>query len=123
MTGSWWFYSFIWNFSITIRAFIRRFYPKRLTWLIHTLTHRRQSQPCKVTASSSGAVRVKCLAQGHNDTQLGGAGDRTSHPIGFKRTALPPELSPTPCSNRCCVLSNHLTQIMGVCSGEAQSSF
>ena len=43
--------------------------------LIHTLTHQRQSQPCKATASSSGAVRVKCLAQGHINTQLGGAGD------------------------------------------------
>ena len=30
--------------------------------LLHTLTHRRQSQPCKATASSSRAVRVKCLA-------------------------------------------------------------
>ena len=41
--------------------------------LIHTLTNRRQSQPCKAT----GAVRVKCLAQGHIDTQLAGAGDWT----------------------------------------------
>ena len=40
---------------------------------LHRLTHRRQSQPCKATASSSGAVRVKCLAQGHINTQLGGA--------------------------------------------------
>ena len=47
--------------------------------LIQTLTHRWQSQPCKATASSSGAVRVKCLAQGHINTQLGGAGDRTSN--------------------------------------------
>jgi hypothetical protein len=47
--------------------------------LIHTLTHRRQSRPRKATASSSGAVRVKCLAQGHVNTQLGGAGDRTSN--------------------------------------------
>ena len=47
--------------------------------LIHTLTHWRQSQPCKATASSSGAVMVKCLAQGHINTQLGGAGDRTSN--------------------------------------------
>ena len=47
--------------------------------LIHTLTHRRQSQPCKATASSSGAVRVKCLAQGDVNTQLGGAGDHTSN--------------------------------------------
>uniref|UniRef100_A0A8C5CHJ4 non-specific serine/threonine protein kinase n=1 Tax=Gadus morhua TaxID=8049 RepID=A0A8C5CHJ4_GADMO len=38
--------------------------------LIHTLTHRRQSPPCKATASSSGAVRVKCLAQGHINTSL-----------------------------------------------------
>ena len=47
--------------------------------LMHTLTHRRQSQPCKATASSSGAVRVKCLAQGHINIQLGGAGDQTSN--------------------------------------------
>ena len=46
--------------------------------LIHTLTHLRQSEPCKATASSSGAVRVKCLAEGHINTQLGGARDRTS---------------------------------------------
>ena len=32
---------------------------------LHTLTHRRQRQPCKATASSSGAVWVRCLAQGH----------------------------------------------------------
>ena len=47
--------------------------------LTHTLTHRRQGRPCKAIASSSGAVRVKCLAQGHIDTQLGGAGDGTSN--------------------------------------------
>ena len=47
-----------------------------LHWLIHTLTHRQQSQPCKATASSS--VRVNCLAQGRINTQLGGDGDRTS---------------------------------------------
>jgi hypothetical protein len=47
--------------------------------LIHTLTHQRQSQQCKATASSSGAGRIKCLAQAHINTQLGGAGDRTSN--------------------------------------------
>ena len=47
--------------------------------LIHKLTHRRQSQPCKVTGSSSGAVRIRCHAQGHINTELGGAGDRTSN--------------------------------------------
>uniref|UniRef100_A0A8C5AHX8 Uncharacterized protein n=1 Tax=Gadus morhua TaxID=8049 RepID=A0A8C5AHX8_GADMO len=43
------------------------FIQSNLHRLIHTLTHRRQSKPCKVTASSSGAVRVKCLAQGHSE--------------------------------------------------------
>ena len=32
---------------------------------IHTFTHRRRSRPCKATASSPGAVRVRRLAQGH----------------------------------------------------------
>ena len=36
-----------------------------------------QSQPCRVTVSLSGAVRVWC--QGHFDTQLGGARDQTSN--------------------------------------------
>ena len=34
----------------------------------NTFTHRRRSLPCKATDSSSGAVRVRCLAQGHLDT-------------------------------------------------------
>ena len=53
------------------------------------LRHSVRSQPCKEhgARSSSGAVRVRCLAQGHIDAQLGGSvGDRTSQP------ALPPEL-------------------------------
>ena len=45
----------------------------------HSFTHRRQCQPHKATASSSGAVRVRRLALGHLDTRLGGAGDRTSN--------------------------------------------
>ena len=42
-------------------------------------TNRRRCQPCKATISSLGAVGVRCLAQGHVDTWLGGAGDRTSN--------------------------------------------
>jgi len=42
---------------------------------IHTFTHRRRCQPCKATASWSGAVKVRwCLAQGHLHTW-----DRTSN--------------------------------------------
>ena len=55
---------------------------------MHTFTHRRRCQPCKATASSSGAVRVRCLAQGHLDNQLGGAGDRTSNLPVTSQTAL-----------------------------------
>ena len=44
-----------------------------------TFTHRRWCQQCRAAASSSGAVTVMCLAQGHLDTQLGGAGDRTNN--------------------------------------------
>ena len=36
---------------------------------MHTFTHRRRSQSCKATASTSGAVRVMCLAQGQLDTR------------------------------------------------------
>ena len=32
-------------------------------------------KPCRATASSWGAVRVRCIAQGQHDTPLGGAGD------------------------------------------------
>ena len=62
-------------------VFIYRFsnhWPPKVLYNIAShspLTHRRRSQPCKATASSSGAVRVRCLAQGHLNTQLGGAGD------------------------------------------------
>jgi hypothetical protein len=63
----------IWGLVITNRAFSRRFYPKRLT----SVNTHIESQPCKATASLSGAV--KCLAQGHIDTQLGGAGGWTSN--------------------------------------------
>ena len=53
----------------TFRGFDRRFYPQRLTTIpsqIHTLT---LSQPRRATASSSGAVRMRRLAQGHLNTR------------------------------------------------------
>ena len=65
--------------TITIRSFSRRFYPKRLTSVNKHNAHRRLSQPSKGTASSSGAVWVKCLTQGHINTQVGGAGDQNSN--------------------------------------------
>ena len=70
---------------------------KRLTILlhihtfIHTFTHRRRCQPCRATASSSGAVRVRCHAQGYIDTQLGRAGEQTSNLPVTSQPALPPE--------------------------------
>ena len=48
---------------------------------MHPFTHRRRSQPRRATASSSGAIRERRLAQGHHETQLGGAGDLTSNPL------------------------------------------
>ena len=63
---------------------------------MHTFTHQwRRRHPCKATASWSGAVRVRCLAQGHLDYQLGGAGDRTtSNLVVTSQPTLPPELLP-----------------------------
>ena len=55
---------------------------------IHPFTHRRRG---KATASLSGEVRVRRLAQGHLDTQLGGSGDRTSNLPVTVQPALPPE--------------------------------
>ena len=39
-------------------------------------------------------VWVRCLAQGHLDTQLGGARDRTSNLAVASQPALPPTLLP-----------------------------
>ena len=55
---------------------------------MHTFTHRRRCQPCKATASSLRAVRVRCVAQGPVDTR---AGDRTIKLPVTRRPALPPE--------------------------------
>ena len=43
------------------------------------------------TARSSGAVRVRRLAQGHLGNELGGAGDQTSNLPVSSQPALPPE--------------------------------
>ena len=51
---------------------------------MYTFTHRRRCQPCRATASSSGAVRVRRLAQGHLDT-------RTRDLPVSSLPALPPE--------------------------------
>ena len=65
-------------------AFLTSGHSRRFTILpnihlfMHTFTHRLKCQPCKATASSSGAVRVRYLAQGYLNT-LGGAGDETSN--------------------------------------------
>ena len=58
---------------------------------LHRLIHKPTLESTMATASSSGAVRVKGPAQGHINTQLGGAGDRTSNLS--VTTSLPPELS------------------------------
>ena len=49
----------------TLRAFSKRLSPKRLA-TVRTHVH----APRRATASSLGAARVRCLAQGHVDTQL-----------------------------------------------------
>ena len=51
--------------------------PKRP--FIHAFEHRRQDQPCKATASSPGAVRVRCLAQRQLNLQLEGSRDQASN--------------------------------------------
>ena len=77
---------------LNLRDFADAFIQSDLQPFIHTFTHQRRSQPRRAPASSSGAVR--CLAQGHLDTQLGGAWDRTSNLPVTSQPALPPELLP-----------------------------
>ena len=60
-------------------------------YYIYILGNGSQVNPRKATASSPGAVRVRRLAQGHLNTQLGGAGDRTSDLLVTSQRALPPE--------------------------------
>ena len=59
----------------------------------HSFTH---SQPRRAPASSSCTVRVSRLAQGHLDTQRGGAGERTSNLPVTSQPAPPPEPLPPP---------------------------
>ena len=61
---------------------------------MHTPIHTDGSQPCKEAVSSLGVVRVRCLFQGHLDTKVGGAEDRTSNLSVTGPPALPPELLP-----------------------------
>ena len=51
---------------------------------IHTFTHRRRCQPCKVGVGVS-------LVQGHLNTQLGGAGDQTGNLPVARQPFLVPE--------------------------------
>ena len=62
---------------------------------MNTFTHRWRSPPCTEKASSSEAVRVRCLALGHldHDTQLGGAGGWTSNLSVTDQSTLHPEQS------------------------------
>ena len=77
-------------------AFIKRFYNRRpLRALKLIIAYRRQCQPCKVTASSSGAVGVWCFSQGYIDTKLRGARDQTSNLPFTSQPAIPPEQSRT----------------------------
>ena len=60
--------------TVTVRAFSRRLYPKRLTSVnthIDTPTAESTMQGDSQLVRSS--FRVKCLAQGHINPQLGGA--------------------------------------------------
>ena len=80
--------------TLTFRAFSRCFYPTRFTTLhphIHTQTV-ESTMLGTTPARSSGAFRVKGLAQGHLDT-LGGAGVWTGNLPVTSQPALPPELS------------------------------
>ena len=77
-------------------AFIQRFshqWPLKVLYNIasHSPIH-THTDAWRVTASSSRAVMVRRLTQGHLHTQLGGAGDRTSNLPVTSQPALPPEL-------------------------------
>ena len=60
-------------------------------------------------AHSHTAIRVRRLAQGHHDTQLEGAGDRTSNLAVTNQPAITPELMPEVHSSRSsCDYYNHI---------------
>ena len=66
------------------------------TNFIHTFTHQWLIQPCRAT----GVVRMRCLAQGHLDTELGRGRDRTSSLPVIREPVLPPELHPRGCRHQ-----------------------
>ena len=68
--------------------FCQRFYLTQLP-TIHSSIHTPAAE--STTASSTGAVGVRSLAQGHLDTVLGGAGDRTSNLRVTSKPAQPPQ--------------------------------
>ena len=65
---------------------------------IHTFIHRWQRKPCKSPTCTSGAIiGVQSLAQGHFDTNSGGARDRTGNravPSGHSTPEPPPPTKP-----------------------------
>ena len=80
-------------------AFLTIGHSKRFTILPHihhSRTHSRTdggvNHARRQPARRELTVRVRCLAQGHLDTQLGGAGDRTNNLQVTSQPALPPEL-------------------------------
>ena len=69
---------------------------------LHTFTHRRRSQPCKATANSSAAVKVRSLAQGLLDTSNGLATFRLQvTPLYLLSHGRPVWLSSCLCMCRC----------------------
>ena len=54
--------------------------------VIHTFTHRRRCQPCKAPAGSWGAVRVRCLAHGHLNTQARRSRGSNQQTYGYQQT-------------------------------------
>ena len=69
---------------------------------IHSFTHRRRCRPQKAAISSYGVGRVRFLPQEDLDTQLGGAGDRTSNLPVTSQPALPPEPRASLITGRTC---------------------
>ena len=83
---------------------------------MHPFTHRLRCRPCKATDSTSGAVRMRCLAQGHLDTRTGNlSGNQPTFPVTSQPSRLPanlPGYQPTfrlPAANPLYLLS-HMTR-------------
>ena len=65
-------------------------YSNSMSTLAIASTHRRRSRPLRATASCSGEVSVRRLAQG-NPSTLRGAGDPTRNHSVTSQLALPPQ--------------------------------